>query len=192
METRNSILAITIVLLSSTFVFAQKAKNDLDRGYSFDGRNFVVSLNTGFFGNSYGYGKASGAPVLLSLEYGLHRYVGISLYGGMLHRKPVWGENAYKLDVYTGGGRINFHLYHLIDDLVKINLRGDIIDVYGNLAVGFDHYDTNLPVRTKYSYYITGGAGVRVYPIKKVQGLGFNMEFSTILSPWLLGLNYKF
>lgn len=179
-------------MLSSTHLLAQKLNKDLERGYAFDGRNFVVSHNTGFFGNSYGYGKASGAPLLLSVEYGLHRWVGISLYGGMLHRNPTWGENSYDLDVYTGGGRINFHLYNLIDDLVKINLRGDIIDIYGNLALGFDHYDTDLPVRTKYSYYITGGAGIRAYPIKRVKGLGFNMEFSTILSPWLVGLNYRF
>lgn len=192
MENRNSVLAVALILISSTYLFAQKGSNDLERGYAFDGRSFVVSLNTGFFGNSYGYGKASGAPILLSLEYGIHRWVGISLYGGMLHRKPTWGENSYNLDVYTGGGRLNFHFYNLIDDLVKINLRGDIIDIYGNLALGFDHFKTDLPVGDRYSFYITGGAGIRVYPIQQVKGLGFNMEFSSILSPWLLGLNYRF
>ena len=190
---RNRTYIITIILsFAITFSSAQNKNKDLDRGYAFDGRSFVTSLSTGFFGDSYGYGKIGGAPLLLSFEYGIHRYVGASVYGGMLHRDPMFGEKRYQLDVYTVGARFNFHLYNLVDDIIKWNLRGDIIDIYGSFSVGMDHYDTDLPVQTKFGYYITGGAGIRAYPIKKARGLGFNMEFSTILSPWLIGLNYRF
>lgn len=192
MEKRITILTVILSLLLATVSFAQKKKKDTDRGYAFEGRNLVIQLSSGFFGDSYGYGKLGGAPLKLQVEYGVHRYVGLALYGGMLHRDPQLGEQSFQLDVYTGGLHVNFHLYNLVDDIFKKDLRGDIIDVYGTFTVGLDYFDTNLPLRNKYAYFFTGGLGVRSYPIKKAKDLGFNMEFSPILSPWLIGLNYRF
>lgn len=193
MENRYSIAPLIIAILLTTNVLAQKKKNkDSERGYAFEGKNLVVQLSSGFLGYTYGFGDLSGAPLKLQVEVGVHRYVGLALYGGMLHRDPVFGERSYQMDVYTGGLHTNFHIYNFIDDLTKVNLRGDIIDVYGTFTVGIDYFDTNLPLRSKYAYYFTGGVGVRAYPIKKAPDLGFNMEFSNILSPWLIGLNYKF
>ena len=192
MEKRITILTVILSLLLATISFAQKKKKDADRGYAFEGRNLVIQLSSGFFGDSYGYGKLGGAPLKLQVEYGVHRYVGLALYGGMLHRDPQLGEQSFQLDVYTGGLHVNFHLYNLVDDIFKKDLRGDIIDVYGTFTVGMDYFDTNLPFRNKYAYFFTGGFGVRAYPIKKAKDLGFNMEFSPILSPWLIGLNYRF
>ena len=193
MENKYSIAPLIVALLLSTNLTAQKKKNiDSERGYAFEGRNLVIQLSSGFFGDSYGYGKLSGTPLKVQVEYGVHRYVGLALYGGMLHRDPQLGEQSFQMDVYTGGLHVNFHLYNFIDDLTKKNLRGDIIDVYGTFTVGMDYFDTNLPFRNKYAYFFTGGLGVRAYPIKKAKDLGFNMEFSAILSPWLIGLNYRF
>lgn len=192
MEKRITILTVILSLLLATVSFAQKKKKDTDRGYAFEGRNLVIQLSSGFFGDSYGYGKLGGAPLKLQVEYGVHRYVGLALYGGMLHRDPQLGEQSFQLDVYTGGLHVNFHLYNLVDDIFKKDLRGDIIDVYGTFTVGLDYFDTTLPLRNKYAYFFTGGLGVRAYPIKKAKDLGFNMEFSPILSPWLIGLNYRF
>ena len=193
MEKRTLKITLLLLLIVGT-VFAQKKRKnkDTDRGYAFEGGSFVISAATGFFGYNYGYGKLGGAPFKLTAEVGVHRYVGIALYGGLLHRNPVWGENSYQMDVYTGGGHLNFHLYNLIDDLTKKNLRGDIIDVYITGTVGFDYFDTTLPLRNNWTVYYTAGLGARAYPIKKASQLGFNMEFSNILSPWLLGLNYRF
>lgn len=193
MEKRTFKLTLLLLLIVGTAFGQKNRKNkDLERGYAFDGGSFVISAATGFFGHNYGYGKLGGAPFKLTTEVGVHRYVGIALYGGLLHRDPVWGENSYQMDIYTGGGHLNFHLYNLVDDLFKKNLRGDIIDVYITGTVGFDYFDTTLPLREKYAVYYTAGLGVRAYPIKKAPGLGFNMEFSNILSPWLLGINYRF
>ncbi len=192
MENRNTFLTTFLALFLCANSVAQHTNADHNRGYAFEGRSMVVQLSSGFIGYTYGFGDLSGAPLKLQVEYGIHRYAGLALYGGMLHRDPQFGERTYQMDVYTGGLHVNFHLYNFIDDLTKKNLRGDIIDVYGTFTVGIDYFDTNLPLRSKYTYYFTGGFGVRAYPIKKAPRLGFNMEFSNILSPWLLGLNYRF
>ncbi len=192
METRKIICPLVLTILLVTNAMAQKKQQDTDRGYAFEGRNLVIQLSSGFIGYDYGFGDLCGVPLKLQVEYGVHRYVGLALYGGMLQRDPEFGEKVYKMDVYTGGIHVNFHLYNFVDDLTKKNLRGDIVDVYGTFTVGVDYFDTNLPLRSKYAYYFTGAIGIRAYPIKKVKALGFNMEFSNILSPWLIGLNYKF
>lgn len=191
---KRILITLLLVCFSIGSISAQKRKRnkDADRGYAFEGGSFVISATAGFFGYNYGYGKLGGAPFKLTTEVGVHRYVGIALYGGLLHRDPVWGETTYQMDIYTGGGHLNFHLYNLIDDLTKKNLRGDIIDVYITGTVGFDYFHTNLPLRDNWTVYYTAGLGFRAYPIKKAPRLGFNMEFSNILSPWLMGINYRF
>lgn len=183
---------IYILIIGNTFAQKRRSHKDENRGYAFESGSFIIGAATGFFGYNYGYGKLGGAPFKLTAEVGVHRYVGIALYGGLLHRDPVWGETTYQMDIYTGGGHLNFHIYNLIDDLTKKNLKGDIIDVYITGTVGFDYFDTNLPIRNSWFVYYTAGLGVRAYPIKKVRNLGFNMEFSNILSPWLMGINYRF
>ncbi|MFC2175630.1 hypothetical protein ACFLR1_01500 [Bacteroidota bacterium] len=190
--------AIYTILISGLFIFtcqpatAEKIIKDTDRGYAFDGRNFVVSIGSGFFGYSYGFGKLGGAPLMISAEYGIHRYVGAGIYGGLLDRNPHIGETKYDMTIYTVGVKAQFHMYNLLDDIVKKNLRGDIIDVYGIFYLGMDHYATNMSLRNKQTYYISGGIGIRAYPFKKAPGLGVYSEFSPVLTPWQLGLNYRF
>jgi len=188
---------IRIVLLACAILFGLKTqgqglRKDTDRGYAFEGRNFVVAIGTGFIGYSYGWGKLGGAPFMLSLEYGIHRYVGAGIYGGVLDRNPKIGENTYDMTIYTVGVRVHFHAYNLLDDIIKKDLRGDIVDVYGILYVGLDHYATNVSIPDGLAYYISGGIGVRGYPFKKAPSLGVFSEFSPILMPWQLGLNYRF
>ena len=191
MENRITILALILTVALGTNIFAQKKQKDTDRGYAFDSRNIVASLDFSFISQSYGLGKMSGIPLMLSIEYGFHRYVGMSFYGGMLQRDVTFGDRTFQHDIYTGGGKLNFHFYNLIDDKIKKDLRGDIVDIYVNGTAGFDYFDSELKKGSKYAYYFTAGLGIRAYPIKKVPGLGFNAEFSSILSPVIFGLNYR-
>ncbi|MBL4587661.1 MAG: hypothetical protein JKX84_11495, partial [Flavobacteriales bacterium] len=191
MENRNVIIAFCLVLFLGTNAWAQKNQKDTDRGYAFESRNLVVGLGSGFFGYSYGYGKLGGAPLMLSFEYGLHRYIGAAIYGGLLDRNPKIGENSYDMTIYTVGIRGQFHVYNLLDDILKTDLRGDVIDVYGMLYLGMDAFRTSINLPNKRTWYISGGFGVRVYPFKKAKGLGVFTEFSPVLMPWQLGVNYK-
>ncbi len=129
---------------------------------------------------------------MLSMEYGIHRYVGAGIYGGLLDRNPKIGENTYDMTIYTVGLRAHLHAYNIIDDVVKKDLRGDIIDIYGIVYVGMDHFETNMNLPNKQTWYISGGLGIRAYPFKKARGLGLFTEFSPVLMPWQLGLNYRF
>jgi len=192
MKTRTLTLIACICLLTCHAAAQQrKTHADHNRGYAFEGKNVVINASIGFFGYTYGYGKLSGIPFKLTAEAGVHRYVGIALYGGLLHRNPTWGERVYKMNVYTGGAHLNLHVYNIIDDLTNVNLRGDILDVYITGTVGADYFDTTLPLQNRYAIYYTAGLGVRAYPIPKVPRLGFSMEFSNILSPWLVGVTYR-
>ncbi len=192
MKTRLLLSIIGISLFTALSVNAQKKTKDTDRGYAFEGRNLVIGIGSGFIGYSYGYGKLGGAPLMLSVEYGIHRYFGAGIYGGLLDRNPQIGEKVYDMTVYTFGLRGQLHAYNILDDLVKTNLRGDVLDIYGIVYIGMDHFETNMKLPNKRTWYISGGLGVRAYPFKKARGLGFFTEFSPVLMPWQLGLNYCF
>jgi hypothetical protein len=191
MATQKCIIILIWFITIPFWAQSQHLKKESERGYAFDSQNVVVSLDFSFIGHNYGRGKMSGVPLMLSFEYGFHRYVGISLYAGMLQRNVQFDDRSKQHDIYTGGGKLNFHFYNLIDDKTKKNLRGDIVDIYINGTAGFDYFDSELKTGGKYAYYFTAGLGIRAYPIKKVPGLGFNAEFSSILSPVMLGLNYR-
>jgi len=191
MEARNTLIALTILLFIATDTLAQKHGNDTNRGYAFESGNVVVGLGSGFVGYSYGRGKLGGAPIMLSLELGLHRYIGMGIYGGILDRNPKIGDIRYDMTIYTVGIRGQFHLFNLIDDIVKTNLRGDIIDVYAIAYIGMNQFESNITLPNKRTWYISGGFGGRVYPFKKAKGLGVFTEFSPVLMPWKIGLNFR-
>ncbi len=191
MRAKSILLSICISLTTVLSAHAQKNSKETDRGYAFEGRNFVISLGSGFFGYSYGHGKLGGIPVMLSIEYGVHRYVGMGIYGGLLDRNPKVGENTYDLTIYTVGIRGQFHIYNLLDDMVRHDLRGDIIDIYATAYVGMDAYKTDIKLPNKNTWYVSGGMGIRAYPFKRVRNLAVFTEFSPVLAPWQFGLNYR-
>lgn len=183
---------VICLCMSSTLGMAQRKKRSSDN-HAFQGRSLVTSLGFGFFGYSYGYGKVSGFPLLASIEYGVHRYVGVGVYGGMLHRKPVWGERQYKMSVYSAGIRINAHFYNVIDDLVKgHDLRSDLLDLYITGNVGADTFKSNLPIGDALAVLAGVGFGAKVYPFKRSKQVGFHIEFSNLLTPFLVGASYRF
>ena len=160
--------------------------------HAFETRDWTGSIGTSFLTYSYGYGNyVQGVPVMISFEYGIHSYVGASIYGGMMYRNPKIGECSYKQSLYAAGLRFNGHIYNVLDDLINANLRSDIIDIYMSVNLGMDHMITDLPISTKTVFYIGTGVGLRVYPFKSKR-VGIMTEIGhTVITPLLLGVTFK-
>ena len=160
---------------------------------AFNTGDYNASIGTSFVTYSYGYGgMMQGIPVMTSFEYGLHRYLGVGMYGGVMYRSPVINDYRYKQWVYSGGFRINAHFYNIISDVVESPISSDRIDMYLSINIGMDHTDTNLPIHTKTVYYVGIGFGLRAYPFKS-QRIGFIADIGhTVMTPMLLGICVKF
>ena len=160
--------------------------------HAFETRDWAGGIGTSFLTYSYGYGSyVQGAPVMISFEYGIHSYVGVSIYGGMMYRNPKINERRYEQYLYAVGLRLNGHFYNVLDDLINANLRSDIVDIYLSVSLGMDHMVTDLPINPKTVYYIGGGIGLRVYPFKSKR-VGVMTEIGhLVITPLLLGVTFK-
>ena len=160
--------------------------------HAFETRDWTGGIGTSFLTYSYGYGSyVQGAPVMISFEYGIHSYVGVSIYGGMMYRNPKIKEHRYEQYLYAVGLRVNGHFYNVLDDLINANLRSDIVDIYLSVSLGMDHMVTDLPINPKTVYYIGGGIGLRVYPFK-TKRVGVMTEIGhLVITPLLLGVTFK-
>ena len=193
--TKRWLTLSAIIIFAINPSVAQEAKPEykIRTDHAFQAKNWALSGGTSFIGYAYGYGKMfGGVPLVLSFEYGVHRYFGTALYGGMLHRKPQVGERTYKQSVYAAGLRFNGHFYNALDDLIKkADLKSNIIDMYVSVNVGMDHMVTNLPINKKTIFFIGVGFGMRAYPFKNKK-VGLMTEIGhTIVTPWLLGATFR-
>jgi len=176
-------ICITLCLIMSSIVHAQPAFNTGD---------WNTSIGTSFLTYSYGYGDyLDGVPGMTSFEYGLHPYLGVGMFGGVMYRSPVIDDYRYKQWVYGGGFRINVHFYNIISDVLESPVSSDRIDMYLSINIGMDHTDTNLPINPKTVYYIGIGFGLRAYPFKS-QRIGFIADIGhSVITPMLLGVTLK-
>jgi len=160
--------------------------------HAFETIDWAGGIGTSFLTYSYGYGSyVQGAPVMISFEYGIHSYVGVSIYGGMMYRNPKINERRYEQYLYAVGLRLNGHFYNVLDDLINANLRSDIVDIYLSVSLGMDHMVTDLPINPKTVYYIGGCIGLRVYPFKSKR-VGVMTEIGhLVITPLLLGVTFK-
>jgi hypothetical protein len=192
---RSLVLAAIVIFTINTSSYGQEAKPEhkLRTNHAFKSNDWALSLGTSFLTYSYGYGHMfGGIPLALSFEYGVHRYFGTAVYGGMLHRTPQVGERSYKQSVYAAGLRFNGHFYNALDDVIKrVDLKSNIIDMYVSVNIGMDHMVTNLPISKKTIFYIGVGFGLRAYPFKNKK-IGLMTEFGhSLITPWLLGATFK-
>ena len=160
--------------------------------HAFETRDWTGSIGTSFLTYSYGYGNyVQGAPVMISFEYGIHSYVGVSIYGGMMYRNPKINEYRYKQSLYAAGIRVNGHFYNVLDDLINADLKSNIVDIYTFVSLGMDHTVTDLPINPKTVYYISGGIGLKAYPFK-LKRIGVMTEIGhSVITPLLLGVTFK-
>ncbi|MFT4523962.1 MAG: hypothetical protein ACI9FU_001355 [Granulosicoccus sp.] len=188
-------LTAIVIFAVSTSCFSQEAKPEikLRTNHAFKSNDWALSIGSSFLSYAYGYGgHIEGVPLVLSFEYGVHRYFGTGIYAGMLHRTPSVGERSYKQSVYSAGVRFNGHFYNAIDDLIKkANLKSNIIDMYVSVNLGMEHMVTNLPINKKTIFYIGVGFGLRAYPFKNKK-IGLMTEIGhSVVSPWLLGATFR-
>jgi len=160
--------------------------------HAFETRDWTGSIGTSFLTYSYGYGNyVQGAPVMISFEYGIHSYVGVSIYGGMMYRNPKINEYRYKQSLYAAGIRVNGHFYNVLDDFINADLKSNIVDIYTFVSLGMDHTVTDLPINPKTVYYISGGIGLKAYPFK-LKRIGVMTEIGhSVITPLLLGVTFK-
>jgi len=160
--------------------------------HAFETRDWTGGIGTSFLTYSYGYGNyVQGAPVMISFEYGIHSYVGVSIYGGMMYRNPKINEYRYKQSLYAAGIRVNGHFYNVLDDLINADLKSNIVDIYTFVSLGMDHTVTDLPINPKTVYYISGGIGLKAYPFK-LKRIGVMTEIGhSVITPLLLGVTFK-
>lgn len=190
-------LALTAIVIFAvnTASYSQEAKPEykLRTDHAFKSKDWALSAGTSFLSYAYGYGgHVEGVPLVLSFEYGVHRYFGTGVYAGMLHRRPTVGERTYKQSVYSAGLRFNGHFYNAIDDLIKkADLKSNIIDMYVSVNLGMEHMVTNLPINKKTIFYIGVGFGMRAYPFKN-KNIGLMTEIGhSVVTPWLLGATFR-
>lgn len=97
---------------------------------------FNPALGLGTYGY---YGAGLGLPLIFKADFGVHDYVDVGPYGGL-----ILANNTTSISF---GGRANFNFWQLIDENTDADLASDAVDFYLSAFLGWEIGD--LPDRLR-------------------------------------------
>lgn len=127
---------LTTIFLLSFIVFSASAQDDK----AFQKGDVMLSpgIGAGVYGNSI-IGLGYALPVVFNADFGVHDYVSVGGYVGFWTSKS--GSTRYSSTHV--GARGSFHFWQLIDDKVDADLKGDKLDLYATIWLGYNLRNPN-------------------------------------------------
>lgn len=181
---KNLKLLVTVLLLTFT-VFSISAQ-DGDKAFQKGNVMLSIGVGAGVYGHSVN-GLAFSLPFIFNADFGVHDYVSVGGYAGFWTSKS--GGNRYNSTHI--GGRGSFHFWQLIDDKVDADMKGDKLDIYATIWLGYNLRKVDNST-ILFANRLRGGSqiGVRYFVSN---GFGFFLEVGgTPTSYSNIGLTFKF
>jgi hypothetical protein len=159
-----------------------------------------VMLSPGFGLGLYGvgYGVGFAVPVVFNADIGVHDYVSVGAYGAFWTKKWNYGFNDnYRFTSSHFGVRGSFHWWQLLDEKVNADLKGDKLDIYLTVWMGYNlrtakWIDSGSGTNLGFGNRFQGGAqlGMRYFFHKNI---GVFAEWGGTPSAYSnIGLSFKF
>ena len=180
-------LLLVCVLFSGLFFFS----NNETYAQAHEKGNVILTPsigigNWGYYNWGYWGGRSYSFPVAFNADFAVHDYAGVGPFAGLLINSNYLGVQF--------GERGTFNWWQLLDDKVAKDLKGDVLDIYYSLGLGYEIF-TNSEwgpglSRGHWNRFRWGSSmGVRWYFSERIGLMG--EVGAPIAAPVQIGISFK-